>query len=83
MFEWIGYADETGSGFLLGGYYASPEDDLWSQKLYKPITSLDDSSAGFRIAKGMTVPVPEPAAIAALLGAAALAAAAVRRKASK
>lgn len=83
MFEWIGYADETGSGFLLGGYYASSEDDLWSQKLYKPITSLDDSSAGFRVARGMTAPVPEPAAIAALLGAAALAAAAVRRKASK
>lgn len=83
VFEWIGYADETGSGFLLGGYYASSEDDLWSQKLYKPITSLDDSSAGFRVARGMTAPVPEPAAIAALLGAAALAAAAVRRKASK
>lgn len=79
MFEWIGYADETGSGFLLGGYYASPEDSLWNQRLIKLITSLDDSSAGFRVAKGMTAPVPEPAAIAALLGAAALAAAVSRR----
>lgn len=83
VFEWIGYADETGNGFLLGGYYASPEDSLWNQRLVKLITSLDDSSAGFRIAKGMTVPVPEPASIAALLGAAALAVAAVRRRASK
>lgn len=79
MFEWIGYADKMGNGFLLGGYYASSEDDLRSQKLYKHITSLDDSSAGFRIAKGMTTPVPEPAAIAALLGAAALVAAVSRR----
>lgn len=79
MFEWIGYADKMGNGFLLGGYYASSEDDLRSQKLYKHITSLDDSSAGFRIAKGMTAPVPEPAAIAALLGAAALVAAVSRR----
>lgn len=79
VFEWIGYADEAGNGFLLGGYYDSPEDSLWDQKLYRLITNLDDSSAGFRIAKGMTVPVPEPAAIAALLGAAALAAAVSRR----
>ncbi len=83
VFEWIGYADKTDNGFLLGGYYASSEDDLWRQQLDKCITDLNDSSAGFRVARGMTAPVPEPEAIAALLGAAALAAAAVRRRASK